>query len=36
MAELLEARLCDKLRQPLTESTAEEYRSIAATFDGNH
>ncbi len=34
MSEILEARLCDKTRQPLTESVAEEYRSIAASFDG--
>ena len=33
MSELLEASLCDKHRQPLTESVAEEYRKIAATFN---
>ena len=34
MAETLEASLCDRSRQPLTESVAEEYRSIAASFNG--
>jgi cell division protein ZipA len=34
MSELLEARLCDSRRQPLTESAVEEYRKIAASFDG--
>ena len=33
MAETLEARLCDRSRQPLTESIAEEYRATAASFD---
>ncbi len=35
MSEVMEARLCDSRRQPLTESTVEEYRKIAASFDGN-
>jgi len=35
MSEVLEARLCDSRRQPLTESAVEEYRKIAASFDGN-
>jgi cell division protein ZipA len=35
MSEVLEARLCDRSRQPLTESVVEEYRNIAASFDGN-
>ena len=34
MSEMLEARLCDRNRQPLTESVADKYRSIAASFDG--
>lgn len=34
IAETLEARLCDRRRQPLTESVVEEYRMIAAAFDG--
>jgi cell division protein ZipA len=34
MSELLEARLCDSRRQPLTETAVEEYRKIAASFDG--
>ena len=34
MSEVLEARLCDSRRQPLTESAVEEYRKIAASFDG--
>ncbi len=33
MSALLDAHLCDKYRQPLTESVAEEYRKIAAAFD---
>ena len=36
MSDMLEARLCDRSRQPLTESVVEEYRSIAASFDGKH
>jgi len=36
MAEVLEARLCDRRRQPMTESVAEEYRNIAASFDGKN
>ena len=31
MAEVLEARLCDRRRQPMTETVAEEYRNIAAS-----
>ena len=34
MSEILEARLCDQRREPLTESVVEEYRNIAASFDG--
>ena len=34
ISEVLEARLCDRIRQPLTESAVEEYRKIAASFDG--
>lgn len=34
MSETLEARLCDRSRQPLTQSVVDEYRSIAASFDG--
>jgi cell division protein ZipA len=34
IAEVLEARLCDRRRQPMTETVAEEYRNIAASFDG--
>lgn len=36
MAEVLEARLCDRRRQPMTETVAEEYRNIAASFDGKN
>jgi cell division protein ZipA len=36
MSEVLEARLCDKRRQPMTETVAEEYRNIAASFDGKN
>jgi cell division protein ZipA len=36
MAEVLEARLCDRRRQPMTEAVAEEYRNIAASFDGKN
>ncbi len=36
MSEMLEARLCDRRRQPVTESVIEEYRKIAASFDGNN
>ena len=36
MAEVLEARLCDRRRQPMTESVVEEYRNIAASFDGKN
>ncbi|UCB54400.1 MAG: cell division protein ZipA [Thiotrichales bacterium] len=36
MSEILEARLCDQRRQPLTQSVVEEYRHIAASFDGRH
>jgi len=34
MSETLEARLCDRSRQPMTESVVEEYRNTAASFDG--
>lgn len=34
MSETLEALLCDRKRQPLTQSVADEYRSIAASFNG--
>ena len=34
MSEALEARLCDRSRQPLTESVVDEYYKIAASFDG--
>jgi cell division protein ZipA len=34
ISDVLEARLCDRVRQPLTESAVEEYRKIAASFDG--
>lgn len=34
MSETLEAHLCDRRRQPLIQSVADEYRSIAASFDG--
>ena len=34
MSDMLEAHLCDRSRQPLTESVVEEYRTIAASFDG--
>ena len=34
ISETLEARLCDKYRQPLTESIADEYRDLVASFDG--
>jgi cell division protein ZipA len=36
MSEMLEARLCDRSRQPLTETVVDEYRNIAASFDGKH
>ena len=36
MSETLEARLCDKSRQPLTESVVEQYRNTAASFDGKN
>jgi len=36
MSEILEARLCDRSRQPLTESVVEEYRKTAASFDGKN
>jgi cell division protein ZipA len=36
MSDTLEARLCDKSRQPLTESVVDEYRHTAASFDGQH
>jgi len=36
MSEMLEARLCDRSRQPLTETVIDEYRKIAASFDGKH
>ena len=36
MSEVLEARLCDKSRQPLTESVVEQYRDTAASFDGKN
>jgi cell division protein ZipA len=34
MSETLEARLCDRRRQPLTETVVETYRNTAASFDG--
>lgn len=34
MSDTLEARLCDRSRQPLTESVIDEYRHAAASFDG--
>jgi cell division protein ZipA len=34
MSEALEAHLCDRVRQPLTETAIEEYRNTAASFDG--
>ena len=34
ISEMLEARLCDRNREPLTESVADKYRSIAASFNG--
>lgn len=34
MAEALQARVCDRSRQPLTESIVEEYLATAAAFDG--
>ncbi len=34
MSDMLEARLCDSRRQPLTETAVEESRKIAAAFDG--
>ncbi|MGB5519519.1 MAG: cell division protein ZipA, partial [Gammaproteobacteria bacterium] len=36
MSEMLEARLCDQRRQPLTESVVEKYRNTAASFDDNN
>lgn len=36
MSDTLEARLCDRSRQPLTESVVDEYRHTAASFDGQH
>ena len=36
MSEMLDARLCDRGRQPLTDSAVEEYRKTAASFDGNY
>jgi len=36
MSEMLEARLCDRSRQPLTETVVDEYRNIAASFDGKY
>ena len=36
MSDALEARVCDKSRQPLTESVVDEYRHTAASFDGQH
>ena len=33
MSEALEARLCDRSRQPMTESTEKDYRNSAAAFD---
>ena len=36
MSDALEARVCDKSRQPLTESAVDEYRHTAASFDGQH
>jgi cell division protein ZipA len=36
MSDTLDARLCDRSRQPLTESVVDEYRHTAASFDGQH
>ena len=36
MSEMLEAHLCDRSRQPLKESVVDEYRAIAASFDGKN
>jgi len=36
MSEMLEARLCDRSRQPLTETVIDESRNIAASFDGKY
>ena len=36
MSDALEARVCDRSRQPLTESVVDEYRYTAASFDGQH
>ena len=36
MSEMLEARLCDRSRQPLTETVIDESRNIAASFDGTY
>jgi len=36
MSDSLEASLCDRSRQPLTETIVDEYRNTAASFDGNH
>ena len=34
MADMIEARLCNHKRQPLTEQDANAYRALAAKFDG--
>jgi cell division protein ZipA len=34
MADMIEARLCNDKRQPLTEQDANAYRALAAKFDG--
>mgnify|MGYP001828012221 FL=1 len=36
MSEMLEARLCDRSRQPLTETVIDESRNIAASFDDKY
>jgi cell division protein ZipA len=36
MAEMLEASLCDRSRQPLTETVIDESRNTAASFDGKY
>jgi len=36
MSEMLEARLCDRSRQPLTESVVEDYLNTAASFDDSN
>ena len=34
MSEMLGAQLCNRQRQPLTQSDAEQYRELATSFDG--